>query len=246
VVTVTTRQDGKTPEQLEADLIGSTTPPEVLQAVGSWLAHRLGADGFEWRSSRSRLESVGGGRSERIVLEGSRHNRAGLNIQIRAVRLTVTDKALADWRSRNPELTVDRPPSVADIVCGSSYLDLSRNSAAILTVPEARIAAAERLGADLEAVALPWFATLRDPAVLAGAAPAAVLRPTAFAQDLLEFLVSRELTGPAQALIGRFTSISPEHEAAFAEGLELARDGGRPDWHTPPALGWSSRVLGLA
>lgn len=146
----------------------------------------------------------------------------------------MTDKALADWRRRNPELTVERPPAVADIVCGSSYLDLSRNSAAILTVPGERVAAVERLAADLAAVALPWFATTRDPAALAEAVPAAVLRPTAFAQDLLELLVSRDLTGPAEALIGRFTSISPAHEAAFAEGLGLARAGRRPAWHTPP------------
>jgi len=95
-------------------------------------------------------------------------------------------------------------------------------------------------------VALPWFAALRDPVALAGAVPVAVLRPTAFAQDLLELLVSRGLTEEAEALIGRFRSLSSAHEAAFADGLELARVGGRPDWHTPPALGWSSRVLGLA
>ena len=147
----------------------------------------------------------------------------------------MTDKALADWRRRNPELTVERPPAVADIVCGSSYLDLSRNSAAILTVPGERVAAVERLAADLAAVALPWFATTRDPAALAEAVPAAALRPTAFAQDLLELLVSRDLTGPAEALIGRFTSISPAHEAAFAEGLGPA--AARPGTPRPRSAG---------
>jgi hypothetical protein len=167
-------------------------------------------------------------------------------IQVRAVSLAVTDRALADWRRGRPEHTVDRPAAVPDIVCASSYLDLSRGSAAILTVPETRVAAAGRLAADLAEVALPCFAALRDPAALPERVPDAVLRPTAFAQDLLELLVSPELIGAAEALIGRFRSISPAHDAAYAEGIEVATAGGRPDWHTPPALGWSSRVLGLA
>jgi hypothetical protein len=64
-------------------------------------------------------------------------------------------------------------------------IDLSRIFGAILTDPEGRVAAAERLRADLTAVALPWFAAVRDPAAPAGAVPTAVLRPAAFAHDVL-------------------------------------------------------------
>ncbi|MEU4693974.1 hypothetical protein [Actinoplanes sp. NPDC023714] len=98
---------------------------------------------------------------------------------------------------------------------------------------------------DLENVALPWFSTTRDPHALQDAVPDGLLRPRACAQDLLEFLISQNLTLEADMLIRRYLSSSPTHRASFEEGRRLARSGQRPAWHSSPALGWSCEVLGL-
>ncbi|GAB2585469.1 hypothetical protein Aab01nite_52840 [Paractinoplanes abujensis] len=111
--------------------------------------------------------------------------------------------------------------------------------------PAHRIADAGTLVADLATAAVPWLAATRDPRALPEAVSDGLLRPWAFAQDLLEYLVSQDQPGPAEALIGRYLSISAAHQESFAEGRRLARAGRRPDWHTTPAFGWSCEVLGL-
>lgn len=186
------------------------------------------------------------GRSERIGFQGSRHNRAGRHVHIGTAWLEVHDEGLGRWRQRHPAVTVLRPPSVADLLCWSSYFDLSGRATTVLTDPRKRVTAAEALAVDLEAIALPWLAATRDATALAGAVPDGLLRPTAFAQDLLEYLVSRDLPDQARALIRRFVAISPAHAEAFAGGRRMALAGERPNWHAPPAFGWSSHVLGLA
>jgi hypothetical protein len=230
---------------LDAGLVEGATPAEVLQATGRWLSDRLDAGRFAWRSSRRCLVATAAGRTEEIGFEGDRYNRTGSRIAVRTARLRVSDEGLARWRRAHPHLTVPRPPSVLTIICSSSYLDLTRRHSAVLTDPADRIAAAEALVADLESVAMPWLATTRDADTLPDAVPDALLHLTAFAQDLLEYLVSRNLTDQADTLIRRYRSISPAHQESFTEGRRLARSGRRPDWHTPPAFGWSCEVLGL-
>jgi hypothetical protein len=246
-MTVGTNEPGAGYQQpLNADLTESQTPAEVLQATGRWMAIRLADTGFEWRSTRRRLEMRAAGRSERIGFHGSRHNRSGRLVQVWTARLEVYDEGLGRWRQRHPTVTVSRPPSEVNMLCWSSYLDLSRKAITVLTDPGTRVAAAEALAVDLETVALPWFAATRDATTLVDAVPDGLLRPTAFAQDLLEYLVSRDLPDQAQALIRRFTAFSPAHANAFSEGRRSATAGERPNWHTPAAFGWSSQVLGLA
>ena len=115
----------------------------------------------------------------------------------------------------------------------------------MLTDPAHRVTNAEALAVDLENVALPWFSATRDPYSLPDTVPDGLLRPWAFAQDLLEFLASQNLTHEADMLIRRYLSSSPAHRDAFDEGRQLAWSGQRPAWHSSPAFGWSCEVLGL-
>jgi hypothetical protein len=231
--------------QLTARLVELEKPGEVIEAAGLWMADQFSSDGFVWNKSRKTLERNDSGRRERLRFEGSRWNKAGILIEVSAAALDVSDQRLRHWRRANPGLTVERSDRVDDIVCWSSFYDMSRTPHAILTRADTRVA---RLGAfcdHLRETAMPWFRGTREPAQLARAVPDALLAPFAFAQDLLEFLVSRDEREQARLLIERVLALDPGRQAAFAEGQELARCGERPRWHTPPTLGWSSFVLEL-
>lgn len=230
---------------VDAGLLGSELPRDVLRAAGRWMADRLDDQGFVWKQSRSLLESLQDGRSERITLESNRWNRRDTFVAITVAKLAVYDDSLEEWRGRHPDLTADRPSSVAGIVCSTSYLDISRNAQCDLTRPAERVQGMERLLRDVQEIGIPWLSTTRRREEVAGSVPDAVLGPTAFAQDILEFLFHRGLTDQAASLIHRFIAMSPAHEAAFRQGRDMGRAGERPRWHTPPALGWSSFVLGV-
>src|SRR5262245_50883321 len=218
-------------------LVECVAPPDVLQALGLWLACRLHHPEFSWTRSRKSLRRRADGRTETIVLKGSRWNRRDSSITVDVVSLDVDDDVLRDWRVAHPDLTADRSGLPLAIACWTSYYDRSKNARSHLTRPSRRVAAAELLLADVERVAIPWFESTRDPENLASAVPDSLLRPTAFAQDLVELLVSRGLTEQATALVERFASLSPAHEDALRQGREMAKAGERPRWHSAPALG---------
>jgi hypothetical protein len=232
-------------ERLTNELLTSDGIRDVLRAAGQWMAFRLSHRDFVWKQGRGCLEASIERRLERITLQGSRYNRAGRFVQVAVARLTVFDKTLEEWRRENPELTVARDESLAGIVCSTSYFDISRNSQAVLTVPDKRVRELQELCGDIEEIAFPWFDTTRVVEELPNAVPDALLRPTAFAQDLLEFLYSRGHADAAIMLIRRFAALSAGHEAAFRDGAHMAMVGARPAWHSASAFGWSSHVLGL-
>ncbi|MFF1605112.1 hypothetical protein ACFVYV_48480 [Streptomyces mirabilis] len=231
--------------QLAGQLIGLESPKEVVLAAGEWISYRLEQEGFRWLKGRTSLERRLDGRLERIRLEGSRWNKTGRLIEFSIVGLEVFDEGLKAWRQSNPGLTVERPDSVEGIVCATSFLDISREAKAIVTLPADRIAVVDRLCEHVKEVALPWFRSSEDPENLAGAVSDALLRPTGFGQDLLELLVSRGFRGEARSLIQRVLSLGETYRDSFSGGRSLAISGGRPSWHSQQALGWSSEVLGL-
>ncbi|MBD2895321.1 hypothetical protein amrb99_42560 [Actinomadura sp. RB99] len=57
-----------------------------------------------------------------------------------------------------------------------------------------------------------------------------------------------EMCEQARLLIERVLELDRKQREAFPEGRHLAGQGlaGRPRWHTPQALGWTSAVLGLS
>ncbi|WP_127353782.1 hypothetical protein [Actinacidiphila soli] len=231
------------PDGLLELLLESEKPADVVQTGAACLAEML--DGFVWVSSRQALERKAAGRREVIALEKSKYNRSGHLIEFSVTSLSAFDDSLHAWRRANPGLTVRRPESVQAIVCASSFLDMSSEHFAVLTHPERRIAQLERLAAHLHETALPWFASSADPKQLARAVPNALLTLWGFAQDLIEFLVSRGDHGEARALMERVQVLNPAQHQALATGQDMARQGDRPRWHTPEALGWCSSVLGL-
>lgn len=215
------------------------------------MAEEFASDGFRWIKSRKSLERRdGAGRWERILLEPSHRNRTGVLIKFAVAQLIVEDTVLGDWRDANHLLTVIRGDSVVDTLCATSCYDLGRvgfQNTVILTRAESRVARLGALCDQVRQIVLPWFAGTRDPKRLVQAVPDALLGPFAFALDLVEFLVSRGEREQARLLIDRVLALEPQQQAAFEEGLALARDGSqsRPRWHTPEALGWSSAVLDL-
>ncbi|MEU3838420.1 hypothetical protein AB0E88_00055 [Streptomyces sp. NPDC028635] len=218
-------------------------PTDVVQNGATCLALML--DEFNWVSSRHWLERRGAGRREVITLETSKWNRSGHLIQFIVASLTVFDDGLAAWRRANADLTVSRPESVEAIVCASSFLDMSSEHVVVLTRPEERWARLERCATHLRSTALPWFAGSADPEQLPQTAPDALLTAWGFAQDLIEFLVSSGHQAQARELWKRVLERNPAHQQAFAAGQDMAREGERPRWHTPEALGWSASVLRL-
>lgn len=240
-----TNEQGRSAAHLAEQLIGLEGPKEVFLAAGEWMAYRLEQDGFQWLKSRTSLERRLDGRLERMRLEGSRWNKAGKLIEFSIVGLEVFDEGLKAWRQSNPGLTVERPESVEGIVCATSFLDISREAKAIVTLPANRLAVVDGLCEHAKEVALPWFSSSENPEVLAATVPDALLRPTGFAQDLLELLVSRGFRGEARSLIQRVLSLGDSYRDAFSKGRDLAVSGGSPGWHSPQALGWSSETLGL-
>ncbi|MEV5477354.1 hypothetical protein ACFYOF_18545 [Streptomyces sp. NPDC007148] len=240
-----TNEQERSAAHLAERLIGLEGPKEVFLAAGEWMAYRLESDGFRWLNGRTSLERRLDGRLERMRLEGSRWNRAGKLIEFSIASLEVFDDELQAWRRLNADRTVERPGSMEGIVCATSFLDISREAKAIITLPVSRLAAVDRLYEHAREVALPWFRSSEDPEGLAAAVPDALLRPTGFAQDLLELLVSRGLSEEARSLIQRVLALGESHRDSFTEGRDLAINGERPLWHSPQSLGWSSEVLGL-
>lgn len=232
-------------DYLREQLTRLEVPKEVFLASGDWMAYRLRGEGFRWLRSRTSLERRIDGRLERMRLESSRWNDAGKLIRFSVVSLEVFDEGLKAWRRSNPDLTVERPDSMEGIVCATSFLDISREANALVTLPENRIENVDKLCGHVKEVALPWFRSVEDPEELASTVSDALLRPTGFGQDLLELLVSRGLLREAESLIERATLLGESHRDSFSEGRELAISGGRPSWHSKQALGWSSEVLGL-
>ncbi|MBV6699494.1 hypothetical protein [Kitasatospora aureofaciens] len=240
-----TNEQGRSAARIAERLIGLEGPKEVFLAAGEWMGYRLESDGFRWLNGRTSLERRLDGRLERMRLEASRWNRAGSLIEFSIVGLEVFDEELQAWRGSNADRTVERPGSMAGIVCATSFLDISREPKAIITLPAGRLVAVDRLYEHAKEVALPWFRSSEIPEGLASAVPDALLRPTGFAQDLLELLVSRGLAEEARALIRRVLELGEPHRESFSEGRNLANKGERPLWHSPQALGWSSEILGL-
>lgn len=231
--------------RLAEHLTGLESPKEVFLTAGEWMEYRLNQEGFRWLKGRTSLERRLNGRLERIRLEDSHWNRTGRLIQFSIVGLEVFDEELKAWRRSNADLTVERPNSVEGIICATSFFDISREHTAILTLPTSRLAALDKLCEHAKEVALPWFSLSENPETTATTVPDALLHPTRFAQDLLEFLVSRALTEEARSLIHRFIDLGESNREVFDEGRNLAMRGERPSWHSPQALGWSSEILGL-
>ncbi|MFF5264266.1 hypothetical protein ACFY4C_35525 [Actinomadura viridis] len=158
---------------------------------------------------------------------------------------------LKDWRTANHLLTVIRPAGALGVLCATSCHDLARlgfRNTVALTRPEKRRSHLVTLCGQTRQTVLPWFASTRDPRQLAVLAPEALLGPFAFAPDLVEFLVVRGEREQARLLIERVLEIEPKQREAFQEGRHLAGRGlaGRPRWHTPQVLGWTSAVLDLS
>jgi hypothetical protein len=243
-IMVTHRRE-RSATHLAEQLVRLEAPKEVFLAAGEWMAHRMEQDGFHWLKGRTSLGCRIGGRLERIRLEASRWNKTGKLIEFSVVGLEVLDQGLKEWRQRHPDLTVERPDSTQGIVCATSFLDISREAKAIVTASDSRVTVVDRLCDHARETALPWFASTREPEYLAEAVPDTLLRPTGFGQDLLEFLVSRGLYAEARSLIQRILSLGEGYRDSFSNGRDIAVSGGRPSWHAPQALGWSSEVLGL-
>jgi hypothetical protein len=234
-------------ESLAKELIAAAEPRRVVAAAGRFMAYYLRSDGFGWVSSRSSLEKKDGGRVEQIEFETSRWNKRGTLIAVQVARLRVLDDQLKAWRTANQAVTVRRPESVSGIVCAASFLDfVGSRSRIVLTTPGQRVPALEGGIEMLREIAFPWLSSTRDAGELPDRVPDRLLGPADFAQDLVELLMSRGNSDAAKRLIRRVLDRGPEYVSAFEEGQALARDGGRPQWHSPVALGWSSEVLGLA
>ncbi|WP_245627489.1 hypothetical protein [Actinomadura oligospora] len=238
-------------DDLTGPLADAERPADVRQAAALCMAAEFGPDGFRWIKSRRCLERRdGAGRVERLTLEPSYYNRTGSFMEFAVAQLHVDERAVGSWRIANHTSTVIRPDGALDVVCFTSCHDLGRvdfRNTVGLTRPEKRVAHLATLCGQIRQIVLPWFESTRDPQRLVEAVPEALLGPFAYAPDLVEFLVVRGEHEQARLLIERVLEVEPKQREAFEEGRRLAGLGisGRPRWHTPQVLGWTSAVLDL-
>ncbi|MER8185689.1 hypothetical protein [Kitasatospora sp. NPDC094015] len=231
---------------LTSKLIRATGSGDVIDAAGRWLAARPTLEGFTWIKTRRALEARHGSRRETLTFESSHHDRARQSITFSAAAIEVTDTTLRAWRRENPHRTLVRSTGVEGIVCAASLHDFGTGNSVNLAGPEKRVARLEMVLAHLREHALPWFATTADPGVLPRDVPVSLLRPWGFAADMVEYLAVHGHIDAARELVSRVRAQGPDHQAAFDEGRDLAKQLARPRWHTAPGLGWTATTLGLA
>jgi len=136
-------------ELLAGRLLDLVEPKDVFSVAGEWIAYRLHDEGFRWIKRQAVLRRRDSGRTENIYLERSHWNRAGRLIEFSVVKLDVFDEKLEAWRRAHPELTVERPPSIAAILAATSFLDISRESRAIITHPIERLILQQEIRSEL-------------------------------------------------------------------------------------------------
>ncbi|RKS79895.1 hypothetical protein BZB76_1378 [Actinomadura pelletieri DSM 43383] len=157
--------------------------------------------------------------------------------------LAVFDSALGAWRRAHPELCLARAEELQDLLCASSFLDLTSRYSVELSQPEGRISRTEAWTDHIHEIISPWFHNTMDAARLAEVASEHLVRTVA--PDLVEFAISRGEREQARLILERAVEIRPMYRDAFEDGREMARSGVRPDWPSAPCLGWSSVVHDL-
>lgn len=81
-----------------------STPTEILNEAGEWLARQLGSE-FRWVKNRQAVSRARGARTDEIRLQPSRWNRAGVGTWA-TLRVTVRNKDIAPWRRNHPKDTL--------------------------------------------------------------------------------------------------------------------------------------------
>jgi hypothetical protein len=230
------------PDQDNEQLLRLDQPGEVVRAAGAWLAANLADEGFVWLKSRGTLQRRDGPWIEQIHLQNRKWNRTGELIEFGSV-VNARDRDLRKWRQANPDLAFHDD----DWVCGHQFgyiVGSLEHGDVDLSHPEQRL---QRLGdflAKIRRAAVPWFASLRDPARLGQQVDNLSL--SAHPSSLIEFAMSRNEYDQARQIVRRWLAISPAHPARFAAGRELAQRGEKPGvMNRAGEVGWTSTVLQL-
>lgn len=229
----------------DKELVRAHRSEEVLRATGKWLAEKAFPERFIWVRSRNSIEHHVGGRRESIVLRSSYRNRPGKDIRIWVEALEVRDEALRMWRRRHPDLTLERPRNVDDLVCVNSYLDLAKQLEEYelnLTSGDERPARLAVLAGHLQRIALSWFRATAESASLANQAWNDMIFDSA--PELMEYAYSKGHVEQAQAILERILELRITREQ-LNKGRILARHGTKPPWKSPYAVGWTAEKLEL-
>jgi hypothetical protein len=212
----------------EADpLPGNLGPREMLGAAGVYLSTRY--PDFTWIRSSNELRRVTGTRQDKIVLHGSRYNRAGGPTVIN-VSAVVFDLGLAKWRKANANECIMHTPFVSRVP-SSHTLDL--------TDPAGRSAALSTASNWIAQQAMSLFDLIGAPARFAG--PEGDPFTASHREATLEWLLWRGDVPLARAFVERACSNPPagwfghfergRHEGAAGRKLALLGNGAEE-------LGW--------
>jgi hypothetical protein len=228
-------------------LLEASSPRDVLQAAGEWLADQLAESGFVWARGKSSLQRRIGRRTEEIHLQGATETRTGKMIEVR-MQVVVWDRDLRDWRRANPgialrqnEWLVGHPLGyVAHRRNGYVYGDYSDGVVSFLD-PDVRAATIVAVGAVIRDAVLPWFVDTAAPESMA-LAPEVTLGLAG--SSVLEWLASRDRVDLIPPTAQRLLELRPGMRAGYDQGIRLAREGRRPP-NTDGAqqLGWSVATL---
>lgn len=242
-VLVARLSEEQTLEALAQEIAELQQPGEVVRAAGAWLGLRLRAEGFVWLKSQGTLQRRDHDRLEQVHLQSSKWNRSGGPIEFKSM-LNVRDRGLKNWRRAHPEQAVRSGDD--DWVCGHPFGDSVGTflNGVDLASPNQRIKELEKYVERIETVAVPWFASTRDPEVLVETVPDQTLK--LFPAELLESLVCRMHSALARPLADRWLGLDPAHPAEFEAGRERGLRGeGPPGGFSRQSLGWSCAVLAV-
>jgi hypothetical protein len=217
-----------------------STPAEILNQAGEWLARQLGSE-FRWVKSRQTVSRTRGARTEEIRLQSSKWNRAGIGTWA-TLRVTVRNKDLAPWRRSHPNDTL--LAHYPDLLWTNEFINVDKNLYFVELFGHVEDDRGVRQLSLLELVdaarglVLPVLDHFESPEVVADWLPDNWL---VLAAPLVEWAICLGDQSSARRIAERMMRVHPEETTAFERGRASFHAGDRPALGLgEDALGWLS------
>jgi hypothetical protein len=215
-----------------------STPSEILNQAGEWLARQLGSE-FRWAKSRQAVSRTRGARTEEIRLQPSSRNRAGVGTWA-TLRVTVRNRDLVPWRRSHPNDTL--LAHTPDLLWTNEFLNVDKDLYFVdlfghLEQDDSgvrRLSLVELVDA-ARVLVLPVLDHFESPQVAADRLPDNWL---VLAAALVEWAISLGDQSSARRLAERIMRVHAHETTVFERGRALYHAGERP------ALGLGEDALG--
>ena len=216
-----------------------STPTEILNQAGEWLARQLGSE-FRWVKSRQTVSRTHGARTDEIRLQPSKWNRAGIGTWA-TLRVTVRNKNLATWRRNHSDDTLLAHDP--DLLWSNEFINVDRDLYFVELSGQlqpddksVRRISLEELLEGTQSLVLPMLEYFKSPQDVSNRLPDAWF---VLAAPLVEWAISLGDRSSARRIAERMMRVHPERAAVFDRGQTLSHAGQRPALGVgEDALGW--------